>query len=152
MPIRFATLSDLPALVEGAGRAHALTRFRSQPHDAQKVAHAFTELIEQRQCRYGCFVAEDAAGRVVGALIGSIERQVLSEVCTASVMHFDVLPESGMGEHAIRLLRAFELWSVNRGAIEIAFEVGTRTQRLGRLARRMGFRAMGGNYVKEPRV
>ena len=150
MPIRFATLSDVPALVEGAGRAHASTRFRSQPYDAQKVAHAFTELIEQRQSKYGCFVAEDAAGRVVGALLGSIERQILSDACTASVIHFNVLPESRVGEHAIRLLGAFEAWSMNRGAIEIAFGVGgTEVQRLGRLARKMGFRSVGGNYVKE---
>ncbi len=149
MPIRFATLSDVPALVEGAGRAHAVARFRSQPYDAQKVAQAFTELIEQRQSKYGCFIAEDAAGRVVGALVGSIERQFLSDACTASVMHFDVLPESRMGEHAVRLLGAFEAWSVNRGAIEIAFGLGgAGVQRFRRFARKMGFRAIGGNYVK----
>ncbi len=153
MPIRFATLSDVPALVEGAARAHALTRFRSQPYDAQKVAHAFTELIEQRQSKYGCFVAEDATGRVVGALIGSIERQILSGACTACVMHFNVRPESRVAGHAVRLLAAFEAWSTNRGAIEIAFGVGgTEVQRLGRLARKMGFRSVGGNYVKERRV
>ena len=130
-----------------------MARFRCRPYDAQKVAQAFTELIEQRQSKYGCFVAEDAAGRVVGALVGSIERQILSGACTASVMHFDVLPESRMGEYAIRLLGAFEAWSVNRGAIEIAFGVGgAETQRLGRFARRMGFRAIGGNYVKEARA
>lgn len=153
MPIRFATLSDVPALVEGAGRAHALTRFRSQPYDAQKAAQAFTALIEQRKSKYGCFVAEDADGRIVGALIGSLEQQIFSDCCTACVMHFDVLPESRTGEHATRLLKAFETWSANRGAIEIAFEVGgPEMQQLGRLARKMGFRAIGGNYVKEPRA
>ena len=150
MPIRFATLSDVPALVEGAAHAHALTRFRSQPYDAPKVAHAFTELIQQRQSKYGCFVAEDAAGRVVGALIGSIERQILSGACTASVMHFNVLPESRASEHAIRLLGAFEAWSMNRGAIEIA--IGrAEMQRFARLARKLGFRATSRSYVKEAR-
>ena len=94
-------------------------------------------------------MAEEADGRVVGALIGAIERRIVSGACTASVMHFDVLPETCMDEHALRLLVAFEAWSVNRGAIEIAFEVARHeTQRLGRFARKMGFRPMGASYVK----
>jgi hypothetical protein len=151
MPIRFATLSDVPALVEGAGRAHALTRGRSQPYDTQRAGQAFTELIEQRQSTYGCFVAEDAEGRIAGALIGAIERRILSNACTASVMHFEVLPDRRMGRHAIRLLGAFEAWSVNRGAVEIGFELrAAQMQRLGRFAARMGFRVVGGSYVKGP--
>lgn len=152
MTIRFATLSDVPALVEGANRIHATTRFRGRPYDAQKVAQSFTELIEQRKSTYGFFVAEDVDGRIVGALIGSIEREILSGVCTANVMHFDVLPR--MGEYAARLLRAFETWSANRGAVEIALGVNgaAERQRLGRLARKLGFHATGGNYVKQPRV
>lgn len=149
MPIRFANLSDVPALVESAGRVHASTRFRAHPYDARRAGEAFTELIEQRKSSYGCFVAEEADGRVVGALIGGIEQRVVSGACTASVMHFDVSAESRMDEHALRLLGAFEAWSVNRGAVEIAFEVARhQTQRLGRFARKMGFRASGENYVK----
>ena len=150
MPIRFATLSDVPALVEGASRVHALKH--GHPYNAQRVARAFTELIEQRKSKYGVFVAENDQGRIVGTLIGSIEQQVLSDTCTASVMHLDVPQESRMGEYAVPLLRAFETWSANRGAIEIAFGVGggAEARRLGRIARRVGFHAMSGNYVKQP--
>src|SRR5689334_22632048 len=101
MPIRFATLSDVPALVEGAGRVHALTRFRSRPYDAQRVTQAFSELIEQRRSSYGFFVAENIVGQIVGTLIGSIQREILFDACTASVMHFDVLPDSRRREYAV---------------------------------------------------
>lgn len=151
MPIRFATLSDVPDLVESASRAHSLMHSCRRPYDAHKAAQAFTELIEQRKSRYGCFVAEDAKGRLVGALIGSIEQQIFSDARTASVMHFDVLPESRASEHAVSLLRAFETWSTNRGATEIAIG-GTGMQRFGRLARRLGFRLTTRTYAKEARV
>jgi GNAT superfamily N-acetyltransferase len=154
MPIRFATLSDVPVLVEGAGRMHASTRFRGQPYDAHKVSNAFADLIEQRKSRYGFFIAENPEGQIVGALIGSIEQQILSTVCTANVMHLDVRPEARMGGYAVRLLRAFETWSTNRGAVEIALGVngGAEMRRLGQFARRMGFRAIGENYVKLPQA
>jgi len=153
MPIRFATLSDVPALVASATRAHALTRLRSQPYNTQRATEAFTTLIEQRRSKYGCFVAEDARGRIVGTLIGTIEQQILSDARTASVMHFSMLPESRVGEYGVRLLRAFETWSANRGATEIEFGVdGAEVKRLGRLARKVGFRAMGRSYVKEAQV
>ena len=151
MPIRFATLSDVPALVEGAGRAHALASGRRRPYDMQRAGQALSELIEQRQSTYGCFVAEGAGGRIVGALIGAIERRILSNACMASVLHFEVLPDSRMAANAIRLLGAFEAWSVNRGAIEIGFELrAAQIQRLGRFATRMGFRMVGASYLKGP--
>jgi GNAT superfamily N-acetyltransferase len=150
MPIRFATLSDVPAMVESAGRVHVLTRFGSKPYDAQKVAQAFTELIEQRKSKYGFFVAEDDAGRIVGTLIGVIEERILSDACIACVMHLDVLPGSRRGDCATKLLKAFETWSANRGAIEIEIGVGgAETRALGRFARKMGYRAVGGNYLKQ---
>jgi len=150
MPIRFATLSDVPALVESAGRVHVLTRFGSKPYDAQKVAQVFTELIDQRKSKYGFFVAEDAAGRFAGTLIGAIEERILSDARVACVMHLDVLPESRRSDCATKLLKAFETWSANRGAAEIEFGVGRAEIRtLGRFARKMGYRAVGGNYLKQ---
>lgn len=153
MTIRFATLADVPVLVEGGSRMHALTRFRSQPYDAQRVAQAFVDLITQGQNKYAFLVAVSADGRVVGALIGVLEQQIFSSALTASVMHFDVLPEARMGGYAPRLLNAFETWSTNRGAIEVVFGVnsGVDSERIGRFAKKMGFEAIGANYAKDAR-
>lgn len=154
MTIRFATLKDIPALVEGGRRMHALTRFRKLDYDAGKVAKSFTDLIERGQNRYAFLVAQDAGGRVVGALIGVLEKHIFSDQFTASVMHYDVLPEARMGGYGLRLLRAFEQWAANRKVVEIAFGVnsGAEPDSLGRFARRVGYQKVGENYMKELRV
>ena len=153
MPIRFATVADIPALVEGGKRMHALTRFRSQPYIEAKVAKAFEALITQGQGKYVFLVAEDGERRVVGALIGVIEQQIFSDAWTASVMHYDVLPEARMGGYAVRLLKAFETWAHNRDAIEISLGVnsGEALEKLSEFVLRMGYRKVGENYVKDNR-
>lgn len=130
---------------------HALTRFRSQPFNAQRVAQAFTDLITQGEGKYAFLVAANTDSRIVGALIGVMEQQIFSDLHTASVMHFDVLPEARMGGHGVRLLRAFEKWAKNRNAAEICFGINSDTEirLLGRFATKMGYRKVGENFVKE---
>jgi GNAT superfamily N-acetyltransferase len=150
MTIRFATLNDLPSLVEGGSRMHALTRFRNQPYNPQKVAQAFCDLITRGQGKYAFLVAAHADGRIVGALIGVMEQQIFTDTWTASVMHFDVLPEARMGGYGVRLLRAFEQWARNRRAVEFCFGVNSdaESDAVGRFARKMGYRQVGENFVK----
>jgi len=150
MTIRFATLDDVPSLVDGGRRMHAITRFREQPYSAEKVSKAFADLIRHGQGKYAFFVAQATEARLVGALIGVIEQQIFSTAHTASVMHFDVLPEARMGGYGVRLLHAFEQWAKNRKAIEIGFGVnsGADLESLGRFATRMGYRNVGQNFVK----
>jgi len=150
MTIRFASAQDVPALVEGGRRMHALTRFRRFDYDAAKVARAFADLIAKGGHKYAFLVAEDGAGRIVGALIGVLEQHIFSDQLTASVMHYDVLPESRMGGHGVRLLKAFEQWAANRKVVEISFGInsGEELERLSRFAQRMGYRKVGENFLK----
>lgn len=149
MTIRSATVEDIAALVDGGRRMHALTRFRDQPYNEEKVAKAFNELILRGQGKYVYLVAEDAEDRIVGALIGVVEQQIFSDCFTASIMHYDVLPEARMGGHAVRLLKAFEQWAKNRKVIEINFGInsGADVETIGRFAQRMGYGKVGENYV-----
>ena len=151
MTIRFATLQDVPTLVEGGRRMHALTRFRKFDYDSAKVARSFADLISKGQHKYVFFVAEDSEHRIVGALIGLLEQHIFSDALTANVMHYDVLPEARMGGYGVRLLRAFEQWCTNRKVVEIGFGInsGEDLERLGRFATRMGFEKVGENFLKE---
>jgi GNAT superfamily N-acetyltransferase len=150
MTIRFATLKDVPALVEGGRRMHALTRFRRFDYDERKVASAFTDLITKGQHKYVFFVAESASGALVGALIGVLEQHIFSEQLTASVMHYDVLPEARAGGHGVRLLKAFEQWCGNRGVLEISLGVnsGEAFETVGRFVERVGYQKVGENFAK----
>lgn len=150
MAIRFAMMSDLPGLVEGASRMHALTRFKNQRFNAQKVANAFADLIRDPSGKYVFFVATSADESPVGALIGVVEQQIFTDAYTASIMHFDVLPEARMGGYAVRLLRVFEQWAQNRKVVEICFGInsGTEVDMLERFALKMGYHKVGDNYAK----
>jgi GNAT superfamily N-acetyltransferase len=150
MPIRFATLTDVPHLVEGGKKMHALTRFKNQPYIDARVTKAFSDLIAQGEGKYVFFVAENADKQIVGALIGVLEQQIFSELITASVMHFDVLPEARMGGWGVRLLKAFEQWAKNRSVFEIAMGVnsGTHAESIGVFLKKMGYASVGENFVR----
>lgn len=149
MPIRFATLNDMPALLALGERMHALTRFKAHPFERDKLAQTFEALINQGQGKYAFLVAANAQGQVVGGLLGVMEQHIFSPGWCASVMHYDVLPEARGGGYAVRLLKAFEQWARNRKAIEINLGInsGGDFERVGRFAARMGYSKIGENYV-----
>jgi GNAT superfamily N-acetyltransferase len=150
MPIRFATVNDIPALVALGKRMHAITRFQRFAYHDARVANSLREAFEKGKGRYVCLVAEGSDKKVVGALLAVLERQIFSELLTASVMHYDVLPEKRMGGYGVRLLKAFEQWAANRKVAEIAFGInsGVEAEAVGRFARKMGFEKVGENFVK----
>jgi GNAT superfamily N-acetyltransferase len=150
MAIRFATVHDVPALVALGERMHAITRFRSFRYDGDRVGRALRDAFERGQGRYVCFVAEDADKQVVGGLLAVLERHIFTDQLTASVMHYDVLPERRMGGYGVRLLKAFEQWAANRKVAEISFGInsGVETQGVGRFARKLGYEGVGENFVK----
>lgn len=147
MPIRMATLADIPALVEGGRRMHALTRFKRFDYNAERVARSFEQLITQGQGKYVFMVAEGAEKRIVGALIGVLEQHIFSEQLTASIMHFDVLPEARMGGYGVKLLLAFERWSVTRDAVEVSFGINS-SMAIGDFLGRIGYTQVGANFCK----
>jgi GNAT superfamily N-acetyltransferase len=151
MAIRLAQPEDVPALVAIGQRMHALTRFRNLDYKPAKVAQALIDAITKGQHKYVFFVATGAESRIVGGLLGVLEQHIFSDQLTASVMHFDVLPESRMGGHGVRLLKAFETWCANRKVVEIAFGInsGDHLEVLGRFAGRMGYTKIGENFVKQ---
>lgn len=150
MGIRFATVEDIPALVVLGKSMHAITRFRSFRYDEEQVAQALRAALGQGKGRYVCFIAEDGKTQIVGALLAVLERHIFTDQITASVMHYDVLPERRMGGYGLRLMKAFEQWARNREVAEISFGVnsGDAHARIGSFARRIGFEAVGENFVK----
>ena len=151
MKIRFATLEDIPACVEGGRRMHALTRFSAYDYDAERMARQLRAVIEtgQNAHKTHCFfVAEDHTGDIVGALIGCVEQHFFSDLLVASVIHYDVLPERRMSGAGLKLLIAFRKWAQNRGVFELSVGVnsGVELAKMDRFLRRLGFQQTGGNY------
>jgi GNAT superfamily N-acetyltransferase len=156
MSIRFATPQDIPALVEGR-RMHQLTRFKKFDYQGDKVAASFAQVIAnsntQGQQKYVFLVADDSQGAIVGALLAVLEKHIFSDQLTASIMHYDVLPEKRMGGYGVRLMKAFEQWRKNRKVVEIGFGINSvsHTDELARLASfacKLGYGKVGENYVR----
>jgi GNAT superfamily N-acetyltransferase len=153
MSIRFATAQDIPALVSLGARVHALSRFKGMPYDAARVTAALQAAFATADGRYVCFVATDSQGQVAGGLLATLERHIFSPQITASIMHFDVLPEKRTAGYALRLIKAFEAWCNNRQIHEISFGINSvddaqELARLARFAQRLGYRKIGESYVK----
>lgn len=149
MTIRLATTDDVPSLIGLGKRVQPQTRFAGVPVSDERVTRSLKTLINDRSGRYVFLVADSADGSLAGSLIGVLERHIFNDRPTASVMYFIVLPEQRMGGHAVRLLRAFERWAKNRGVAEIVFGInsGGDFERVGRFAKRMGYRQIGGIYA-----
>ena len=153
MTIRFATPAHVPALVLLGKHMHAITRFRKLGYDEARVAQSLTAALTQGNARYVGFVSEDSQGQVVGGLLAVLEKHIFSQQLTASIMHYDVLPEKRMGGYGVRLLKAFEQWCKNRQVVEINFGVNSADDAdqlalLGRFAIKLGYSKVGENYVK----
>lgn len=117
------------------------------------MAGALQAAFAENSGRYVCFVALDSEERVAGGLLATLERHIFSPQITASIMHFDVLPEKRSAGYALRLIKAFEAWCKNREVAEINFGINSvddaqELARLGRFAMRLGYRKIGESYVK----
>lgn len=153
MPIRMARLEDIPALVEGGRRMHALTRFKHFDYLPEKVARSFEAIILQGQNKYVFMVAEGNGGRLAGALIGVREMHLFANQIAASIVHIAVLPETRMGGYGLKLLLAFERWAEASGAAEICIGQNSAAGKeevalFHRLAMRRGYKAAGFNYFR----
>ncbi len=151
MKIRFATLHDIPAVVETGRIFHAMTRFSAYEYNVQQLSENLAAVIASGQNAKGThcfFVAEDDGGKFCGGLIGCAERHFFSHQLVASVMHYDVLPEKRMSGAGLKLLTAFRKWAENRGAFELSVGVnsGIAMDKMDRFLKRLGFEQTGGNY------
>lgn len=124
--------------------------FHAMGYNPDKVRHTLTRLINNSRGTHCFLVADGANDRPVGGLIGCIETHIFSDQPIATVIHFDVLPETRMGGYAVRLLRAFENWALKRHAVEIVFGTnsGGDYQRIGKFAARFGYECVGENWVR----
>ncbi len=151
MKIRFATLEDVPAVVEAGREFHAMTRFAAYEYNVERLSENLRGVISAGQNKNGThcfFVAEDDQGKFCGGLIGCAERHFFSHQLVASVIHYDVLPDKRMSGAGLKLLTAFRKWAENRGAFELSVGVnsGIDMDKMDRFFKRLGFEQTGGNY------
>ncbi len=152
MNIRFATLADIPAVVELGYRIQRTTRLSRFPYERDVAEKNLRSLIitgQQHRRSHCLLLAEDAGGLVVGALIGCIESHLFSHRPIANLIAYGVIPGHRMTGVAVRLLKVFVDWAKRRGVDEVNVGVnsGVDIERTDRFLKKMGFAKTGGNYA-----
>lgn len=146
-------LRDLPFLIQLAKEAHNESRFsyiEFSPEKVEKIARRALNDPKQKAIMLACnesypvgfaycSVGEYHIGR--GVLITTIHNINVSQ---------DVRAGLSGGRIALSLFKGIETWSRARGAKEVLLHVTSDVNlaRAHKLAKRMGYRFIGGSYVK----
>ncbi|WP_310439827.1 GNAT family N-acetyltransferase [Sulfuricurvum sp.] len=153
MTIRFATVEDIPQVVEVGYEIQRLSRFgQLYEFDHKRVTQQVNSIIQigQDKNKTHClFVAVNSKNKIVGLLIGSTEQHIFSDQIIASIVIIGVLQEHRMSGAGLRLLSAFRKWAENRGAVELyaGINSGNNLSIMDRYMKRLGFVQTGGNYA-----
>ena len=153
MTIRFATLADIPQIVEVGHEIQRLSRFgQLYAFDHKRVTQQVNSIIQigQDKNKTHClFVAVNSKNKIIGLLIGSTDQHMFSDQIVASIVIIGVLQEHRMSGAGVRLLGAFRKWAENRGAVELyaGINSGMNLSTMDRYMKRLGFVQTGGNYA-----
>ena len=145
--VRVATLDDIPALVEmGAAMRAESPRYRSQSFDPAKVTQIAHQLIPTK----GVGVAE-RDGKIIGMMAGVVVPTWFGHDLMATDLVLYVKPEHRKTTRAaLLLIRAFEAWAEERGAVDIMPGVSTMVEVEGTvgLYEKLGYERYGAAMIK----
>lgn len=146
--IKAAGIDDVDGVVELARRMHGESIYRSIGFNAEKFAGVIREHIDT-----GCVFVAHRSEVLIGALVGGVCEHLFSNELFGYELGVFVTPECRGGTTAIRLLKAFELWCVEMGAVNIDMGIttGIHTENTGKLYQKLGFIECGKHYRKEIR-
>jgi len=111
-----------------------------------------------QRCYENVILPEHAFGAIamdgeepVGMLMGQLAHYDWAPVMFAYNLIWYVKPARRGSMTAFRLLRMFERWAKEKGAVHVAIGLasGVRTKKTGKALSRAGYRHMGGNFIKE---
>lgn len=146
MTIRQATQDDLLDLLEMAEAMHGESDFSTIPFD-HLFCRDFLEITLDDPDN-GVFIDENE-GVIRGAFLGSVEPFFFSSRLKASDTAIYVKPEFRGSATALRLIRKWELWAWEKGAIRTYLGVSTGNAKADDFFTRLGYTRLGGIYRKE---
>lgn len=134
--IRYATMADVPRLIELARQEHAMSDWNAEPFSESATADTAAAFIRG----HGRTVLMGEASYLAGMVqpMGFSNRLI--------AMEYAWFAADGMG---MALLRRFELWARNMGAARMVVHNYTNDRRMTMpLVRRGGYTTMGTALVK----
>lgn len=141
--IRFATLDDVPALVELARAMHAESPvFSVLRFDGEILAGNFRTIIQSSQ---GFARVFEVGGKVAGGMVAAAVPHFCSPDLVACDVGLFVHPEHRGSSAAVRLLTEYRNWAEGIGAALIQFGVmtGVAVERTQSMCERLGWKQQG---------
>jgi GNAT superfamily N-acetyltransferase len=141
--IRYANLSDLPALITLGRKMHAESpRFSKFAFDAETWAATLERLIDSDD---GFVMVAVFENHIIGMMVGLCSQWWFSRDRTATDLALFVVPEHRGGMSAVRLLSAFRGWCAARGVDhpQVGITTGIDTERSAGAYRRLGWTECG---------
>lgn len=146
--VRQAVAADFQTLVVmGNDMQRESPRFKRLGYNHVKVLNLFKQLTDSEN---GLVLVAETEGIAVGMLLGFVTPQFFSDTLTASELVVYVTPEARGGTTVVKMIRAFEGWAYERGAVEICLGVSTEldASRTAALYERLGYDRSGVTLIK----
>jgi len=120
--------------------------------DIEQSAQSIIRMVVDNPAGFGALAYD--GDKAVGMIAGSVSPYFFSKGALASDFVWYVRPEYRGSRTAVKLLKMFSSWAVERGASELYMGVTTNVHaaRTGELLQRLGFEHVGGNYRKRLNV
>lgn len=141
--VRHGTAADWPLLVAmGRDLREESPRFSPMDYDDNKVLDLLAGLSAGPN---GLVLVAEGASGPIGMLLGFVSEHFFGRSITASELVVYIAPHARGGSAAVKLVRAFEAWAVERGASEIIMGVSTEVHadRTADFYQRLGFERSG---------
>lgn len=145
--IRAMRKDDLPELVRLGKLLHETSTYWCFQYDEQKVAEFLSGLVASGT---GVVFVAERDGKVIGGFAGGIVEWWFSRDRLAFDLSLFVHPKHRHGLIAMKLIKAFEAWAKDKGAIEVRLGITTNIGVAGtaRLYKSMGFENAGVTFGK----
>lgn len=148
MTIRFATVEDIPALLDLGQQMTEESRFKSYGLNRDKTAKILMSMIAQSKHSI-IIVAVTKDGTMIGMLGGYAVDFFFCDVKVVQDRFFYVRPESRGSPAAIKILLAFRKWAEQHDVYElnINMSVAIEMERFNRMMGKLGFQCCGSNFT-----
>ena len=143
-----AEIPDVPEVVELCARFHKESWQVFADFDYDKMTSWIVEKVRNEEDQI--FLAKKH-GEVIGVLIGMIFSFPYSNTLVGGDYIWYVVPQERGGIAGVRLMKMFEAWAKENGAVRIMTGAtsGIASNRAARLMMRLGFEPMGSFMQKE---
>lgn len=147
MKVRFATLEDIPLILDMGEAMVAESRFQPYGLNREKTASVLVSMIGQPK-HSTILLAERGDGETVGMLAGYVVDFFFCDALIAQDRFFFVKPEARGSSAAVKLLLAFRRWAEARKVRELNLNmsVAVEMRRFNKMMTKLGFRCSGSNF------